>query len=98
MEIYLTKQQKICKNCNQIRDKKFEFIKKKNDCKACIYNTGNRYINNKVSCLVCLWSGTFTEFNNHICINNNTKYKLKNKLIYTNDTKPFNNNSKFTLF
>jgi len=97
MEIYLNKEQKICKKCNQIRHKKFEFITKKKYCKSCIYNTGNRYINNKVSCRVCLWTGSFSDYNKHICINNNSS-NLKNKLIYTNDIKPFNNNSKFTLF
>jgi len=86
MELITSKDNQLCKKCNNLRDKKHGFYKKSKICNNCKLNIKNN-IENQAICIICLWTGLNNDYKDHICIgniNNNIKVKYVNNL----DLKP----------
>lgn len=81
MELNLTKDQKYCYRCKEVKNKKFGFIKGVKHCRTCNYNMKSIGLVVHAQCLLCLWTGDNIDFKNHECIINENKYKNKIKYI-----------------
>jgi len=90
MELILTNEKKLCRKCNNVRDKKHGFTKRSKICNNCKLNI-NHNIESKAICLMCLWSGTNTEYKNHQCLTNLTNKKIKVRYVnkIDNNINPF---------
>lgn len=81
MELNLTRDEKYCYRCKQVKNKRYGFIKGVKNCRNCNLNMEGQGLIVKVECLICLWSGDNIEFKNHNCIINENKFKNKIKYI-----------------
>jgi len=76
MELILTPDKKLCRKCNNVRDKKHGFTKRSKICNNCKLNI-NHNIETNAICILCLWSGTNIDYKKHQCLTNLNNNKIK---------------------